>query len=259
MTGDAIVVAREGAVATLELNRPDKRNALTAAMLESMLEALGSFDRDDSVRVLILRGAGQAFCAGVDLGEMMARRQAVGDVDHSRLEQVFHALDTLKCPTIAAVQGVALAGGCELALHCDLRIVSPEARFGMPLARLGIVVPFVLAQRLTDTIGFAAAKDLLLTAEPVSGERAYQLGFATRLVTGGALANETRRLAERIAANAPLSVQQMKRVLGRTVRSTRPMADAELEEARVGVSRSDDVQEGLRAFLERRDPVFRGV
>ena len=129
----------------------------------------------------------------------------------------------------------------------------------MPLARLGIVVTFVLAQRLTDTIGFAAAKDLLLTAEPVTGERAYQLGFATRLAAGDTLMSETQRLAERIAANAPLSVQQMKRVVGRTVRSTQPVADVELEAARVSVSRSEDVHEGLRAFLERRDPVFRGV
>jgi enoyl-CoA hydratase/carnithine racemase len=259
MSTDAIGLARAGGIATLELNRPEKRNALTNAMLVAMLEALDVCERDDSVRVLILRGAGQAFCAGVDLGEMLAHREAAGDVDHSRLEAVFQSLDALKCPTIAAVHGVALAGGCELALHCDLRIVSPEARFGMPLARLGIVVPFVLAQRLTDTIGFSAAKDLLLTADPVTGDRAYQLGFATRLVTRDALAAETQRLAERISANAPLSVQQMKRVLGRTVRSTQPLSDVELEAARVGVSRSEDVQEGLRAFLERRDPVFRGV
>jgi enoyl-CoA hydratase/carnithine racemase len=259
MTADTIRLARQGAVATIELNRPDKRNALTDAMLESMLDALDDCQRDQAIRVLILRAAGETFCAGVDLTEMLAHREASGVVAHSRLEQVFHALDGLRCPSIAAVQGAALAGGCELALHCDLRIVSPEARFGMPLARLGIVVPFVLAQRLTDTIGFSAAKDLLFTAEPVSGDRAHQLGFATRLVARDILAIETERLAERIAANAPLSVQQMKRVISRTVRSTEPLADAELEGARVHVSRSEDVQEGLAAFLERRPPVFRGV
>jgi enoyl-CoA hydratase len=259
MSADHIRLARQGAIATIELNRPDKRNALTEAMLEAMLEALEECDRDRSVRVLILWAAGETFCAGVDLAEMLAHREASGVVDHTRLEQVFQALDALRCPSIASVQGAALAGGCELALHCDLRIASPEARFGMPLARLGIVVPFVLAQRLTDTIGFAAAKDLLFTAEPVSGERAYQLGFATRLVARDILAIETERLAERIAANAPLSVQQMKRVISRTVRSTGPLADVEMEAARVDVSRSADVQEGLAAFRERRNPVFRGV
>lgn len=259
MTIEHIRIERQGAIATIELNRPDKRNALTDAMLEAMLAALDRFDRDETVRVLILCAAGETFCAGVDLAEMLAHREASGVVDHTRLQQVFQALDALRCPSIAAVQGAALAGGCELALHCDLRIVSPEARFGMPLARLGIVVPFVLAQRLTDTIGFSAAKDLLFTAEPVTGDRAYQLGFATRLVARDILAIETERLAARIAANAPLSVQQMKRVVRRTVRSTEPMADAELEAARVLVSRSEDVQEGLAAFLERRAPVFRGL
>jgi enoyl-CoA hydratase/carnithine racemase len=259
MNADHIRLARQGAVATIELNRPDKRNALTEAMLEAMLGALEDCDRDQSVRALILCAAGETFCAGVDLAEMLAHREASGVVDHARLQQVFQALDALRCPSIASVQGAALAGGCELALHCDLRIVSPEARFGMPLARLGIVVPFVLAQRLTDTIGLAAAKDLLFTAEPVSGERAHQLGFATRLVARDILAIETGRLAERIAANAPLSVQQMKRVISRTVRSTEPLTDVELEAARVHVSRSADVQEGLAAFLERRSPVFRGA
>jgi enoyl-CoA hydratase/carnithine racemase len=259
MTIDAIRVARQGAIATIELNRPDKRNALTEAMLDAILDALDACERDTSLRVLILRAAGETFCAGVDLSEMAAHRSASGVVDHTRLERVFQALDALRCPSIAAVHGAALAGGCELALHCDLRIVSPEARFGMPLARLGIVVPFVLARRLTDTIGFSAAKDLLLTAEPVSGDRAYQLGFATRLVARDILAIETERLAERIAANAPLSVQQMKRVVSRTVWSTGPLADGELEAARQQVSRSADVQEGLAAFLERRAPVFRGA
>jgi enoyl-CoA hydratase/carnithine racemase len=190
---------------------------------------------------------------------MLEDRNAGGVVDHSRLESVFRALDRFSCPTIAAVQGVALAGGCELALHCDIRIVSAEARFGMPLARLGIVVPFVLAQRLTDTIGLAAAKDLLFTAEPIGGERAFQLGFATRLASASELPAETERLAQRIAGNAPLSVREMKRVLNRTVSSTRQLADDELETARLAVSRSEDVQEGLQAFLERRTPAFRGV
>jgi enoyl-CoA hydratase/carnithine racemase len=259
VSAEHILARRDGGVATLELNRPDKRNALTAAMLDRMLDQLERLEADSELRVLIIQGAGDAFCAGVDLREMLADRNAGGVVDHSRLESVFRALDGFSCPTIAAVQGVALAGGCELALHCDIRVVSPAARFGMPLARLGIVVPFVLAQRLTDTIGLAAAKDLLFTAEPIAGERAYQLGFATRLAAAADLRAETERIARQIAANAPLSVREMKRVLHRTVASTRPLNDEELEAARLAVSRSQDVQEGLQAFLERRLPAFRGV
>lgn len=258
MPAEHILVSAAEGVATIELNRPDKRNALTAAMLDRLLDEIRLFEKDDSVRVLVVRGAGDAFCAGVDLREMLADRASGGIVDHSRLEAVFRALDEFTRPTIAAVQGVALAGGCELALHCDLRIVTPEARFGMPLARLGIVVPFGLAQRLTDTIGFAAAKDLLFTADLIGGERAYQLGFATRLSTAAALRDDTDALAQKVAANAPLAIREMKRVINRTVSSTRALHDAELEAARQAVSRSDDVREGLQAFLERRTPAFRG-
>jgi enoyl-CoA hydratase len=256
---DAIRFSTRGSIATLELNRAAKRNALTDAMLDALLAALEAIEADESIRVVVLSAAGDTFCAGVDLAEMLAHREASGVVDHTRLQQVFLAVDALRCPTVASVQGAALAGGCELALHCDLRIVSPEARFGMPLARLGIAVPLVLAQRLTDTFGVSVARDLLFTAEPLSGERAYQLGVATRLVARDALAAETARIADRIAANAPLAVQEMKRTIRRTVRSTEPMTDQGREAARVRVSRSQDVQEGLAAFLERREPVFRGL
>jgi enoyl-CoA hydratase len=258
MADDLIVVTAAGAVATLTLNRPDKRNALTTPMLDQMLAALEHVERQPELRALVVRGAGEAFCAGVDLREMLADRESHGTVDHSRLQELFIRLDEHPNPTIAAVQGVAMAGGCELALHCDLRIVSPGARFGMPLARIGIVVPFVLAQRLTDLLGLPTARDLLLTGDTVGGERAYQLGLATRLTTPEALASDTVALAERIAANAPLAVREMKRLLRRTAPSSALGGDAELDAARLRVSRSDDVREGLQAFLERRTPVFRG-
>jgi enoyl-CoA hydratase/carnithine racemase len=258
MAADLIQLATAGAVATLTLNRPEKRNALTTAMLDDLLAALDRLERDPAIRVLIVCGAGDAFCAGVDLREMLADRNAHGGVDHSRLQELFVRLDGYPNPTIAAVQGVAMAGGCELALHCDLRIVSPDARFGMPLARIGIVVPFVLAQRLTDLMGLPTARDLLLTGDTIGGERAFQLGLATRLTTTDALAADVRHLAERIAANAPLSVREMKRLLRKTAASAALGGDPQFDEARRQISQSDDVREGLQAFLERRTPAFRG-
>ena len=259
MTDDLVRVTTAGAVATLTLNRPDKRNALTAAMLDQMVAALDRVERDASIRALIVCGAGDAFCAGVDLREMLADRDAHGGVDHSRLQELFVRLDEHPNPTIAVVQGVAMAGGCELALHCDLRLVSPGARFGMPLARIGIVVPFVLAQRLTDLMGLPTARDLLLTGDTIDGERAFQLGLATRLAPVETLAAEAQRIGERIAANAPLAVREMKRLLRRTAASAALGGDVQFDEARRRISQSDDVREGLEAFLGRRTPVFRGI
>ena len=259
MKTDIVQVTIADAVATLVLNRPDKRNALTSAMLREMLSAIDTVERDSMVRVLVLRGAGDSFCAGHDLREMQEHREAGGGVDHSLLQEVFRRIDEHVNPTLAAVQGVALAGGCELALHCDIRIATTTARFGMPLARLGIVVPFVLAQRLIRVAGAAAAADLLLTGELVDGAKAMQLGLTTRLVPSEALEAEAAAVAAKIAANAPLAVREMKRVLrGATVSSVIPAA-AEFEEARRRISNSDDVREGLLAFTERRPPVFRGI
>jgi enoyl-CoA hydratase len=247
------------AVATLALNRPEKRNALTSAMLEDLIAAIGAVERDPSIRVLVLRGEGEAFCAGHDLREMQQHREAGGGVDHSLLQQLFERLDQHVNPTLAAVHGVALAGGCELALHCDIRIATPAARFGMPLARLGIVVPFVLAARLIKIAGSAAAADLLLTAELVDGEKAVQLGLATRLVPADRLEAETAAVAAKIAANAPLAVREMKRVLRAAAPSSAPASVDEFETARRRISHSEDVREGLRAFAERRAPVFHGL
>jgi enoyl-CoA hydratase/carnithine racemase len=258
MAGDLVQLTTAGAVATLTLNRPEKRNALTTAMLDDMLIALERLESDRAIGALIVCGAGDAFCAGVDLREMLADREAHGGVDHRRLQELFVRLDEYPNPTIAVVQGVAMAGGCELALHCDLRIVSAEARFGMPLARIGIVVPFVLAQRLTDLMGLPTARDLLLTGDTIGGERAFQLRLATRLTAAEGLGATARQVAERIAANAPLAVREMKRLLRRTAASAAIGGDAQFDEARRRISQSDDVREGLEAFLERRPAAFRG-
>jgi enoyl-CoA hydratase/carnithine racemase len=256
---DLIHVSTAGPIATLTLNRPDKRNALTAAMLDQMLAAIGAIEANRDVRVLVLRASGDAFCAGVDLREMLEHRESQGVVDHSKLEELFRRLDDYPHPTIAVVQGVAIAGGCELALHCDIRIVSADARFAMPLARIGIVVPYVLAQRLTDLVGVATARDLLFTGDAIDGERAFRLGLATRFAPTEQLPAEAEKLAQRIAANAPLAVREMKRVLRHTSSSGLGVSDPGLDAGRVRVSQSADVREGLQAFLERRPAMFRGV
>ena len=213
MPESQILLDVTGPIATITLNRPAKRNALTRAMLNELRLAFDRLDGMSELRVVVLQGAGQSFCAGLDLTEMLHEREACGSIDHGLLEGVLNRLDHHCNPTIAVIQGPALAGGCELALHCDVRIASPEASIGMPLARVGIVVPSNLARRLVDTVGIAAAYDLLLTGESVDGARAFQLGLVTRLASAETLAERTSALARRLAANAPLAVLEMKRLL----------------------------------------------
>ncbi len=257
MHDDSVHFGVAGGIATLTLNRPDKRNALSHEMLGRMLEHLEAAQRDETVRVLLLRATGAAFCAGVDLAEQQAARARDGVVDYGLLPAVFHALDTHRNPTVAVVQGVALAGGLELALHCDIRMASTTARVGMPLARLGLVVPWFAAERLVALCGIAAARDLLLTAELVDARGGERLGLFTRLAAPDRLEAEAAGLAGGIAQLAPLALRGMKRVLART-QPHLSAGHAELDEERLRISRSEDAAEGLAAFLERRTPQFRG-
>lgn len=245
-------------VAHIVLDRPEKRNALTDAMLDQLLQALDLVEADHGVRVLVLRGEGASFCAGVDLGEKLATRGAHGAVEFTRLIEVFERLDRHPNPTIAVLQGTSLAGGWELALHCDIRFASPDARFGMPLAKLGLVVPYPAAVRLLQIGGVAAATDLLLSAELIDGPRAHMLGFVTHLVDGLSLQEAAVTHAAKIAALAPLSVREMKRLLRHAAPMPNPSTHAEFDEARRRITGSADTEEGLRAFLERRPARFSG-
>lgn len=247
-----------GHVATIVLSRPDKRNALTDEMLDQCLAALDRVEANDEVRVTIVRGEGVSFCSGVDLGEKLARRGTEGAVEFTRLIEVFERLDRHHHPTIAVLQGTSLAGGWELALHCDIRFTAPDARFGMPLARLGLVVPYAAAARLVHLAGLAAATDLLLSAELIDGVRANALGLATHLVDAASLVAAAEAHAVKIAALAPLAVREMKRLLRYVAPMPDPATYAAFDQARRDVTRSADTEEGLRAFLERRPPHFTG-
>jgi enoyl-CoA hydratase len=245
-------------IATITLDRPEKRNALTDEMLNQLIGALDTAEADPDVRVVLLRGNGSSFCSGVDLGEKLAHRGADGSVEFARLVEAFERLDAHPNPTIAILQGTSLAGGWELALHCDIRFAAPDARFGMPLARLGLVVPYQAAARLVQIAGIAATTDLLLSADLIDGTRAHQLGLVTHLAAVPDLEAAATAHAERISALAPLAVREMKRLLRRVA----PMPDRatveEFDEARRRITGSADTEEGLRAFLERRAAHFVG-
>ena len=252
-----IELTRKDGIATLLVNRAERRNALSSPMMAEMARLVAEVDRDDSVRVLVLTGAGKVFCSGLDLGAM---GQTPGEpaLERELVDRVLLPLDRLSKPTIAAMNGDALAGGLELGLHCDVRITVPGARFGMPVAKIGIVVPYPLLLKLVDLVGPATTSELLFTGEPMSADRAYSLAMVNRIVAPESLLEEAHRMAATIAGNAPLAVRAMKRAIlaGRSQRQWDPPEDVRrlYDEARS----SEDAREGILAINEKRRPVFRG-
>ncbi len=254
---DEVLSTVADGIATLTLNRPDKRNAMNMALLAALREGFDELDRRQDVRVVILRGAGPAFCAGMDLREMDARGGAPVDGD-SAVIPVLQRVERSRHPTIAMVQGDALAGGLELALHCDLRVAADVARFGMPLARIGLVVPFTLGQKIVEIVGPAHARQILFTGRPIGARRAWEIGMIHEVVPAADLERVTDDLARAIADNAPLSLAGMKAVVLRARSSRAEIPHEDLDALARRARQSADASEGRRAMLEKRKPVFRG-
>jgi enoyl-CoA hydratase/carnithine racemase len=258
MTSNELLSTRDGAVATITLNRPEKRNALTVPMLEAFHAAVKDVTESPDVRVLILAGAGKAFCAGLDLKEMGLARRPDGSVEYPEIEGALHELERCPVPTIAMMQGDAIAGGLELALHCDLRVAGASARMGMPLAKIGLVVPYPLTQKLLDTVGTVKTKEMLFTGALLDAESALRAGLVTRVVPDADLAAATRALAADIAVNAPLSLRTMKAAINEANGFRNKKPSPELAAQAAATRRSEDLQEGLRAVFEKRRAVFHG-
>jgi enoyl-CoA hydratase/carnithine racemase len=254
---DEILTAVADGVATVTLNRPDKRNAMNAALLAGLRGAFDELDARRDVRVVVVRGAGPAFCAGMDLREMEAQRGALGDPEQG-VVTVLQRVEASRHPTIALVHGDAIAGGCELALHCDLRVAAEGARFGMPLARIGLVVPFPLAQKLVEIIGPAATRHLLFTGRLIDAARARELGMVHEVVPAADVEKATAALARAIADNAPLSLAGIKATIQRALAARARIDHADLDALALAARQSADASEGRRAMLEKRRPNFRG-
>jgi enoyl-CoA hydratase/carnithine racemase len=254
---DEVLCAVDGGVATVTLNRPDKRNAMNMALLAALRARFDELDQNPEVRVVVVRGGGPAFCSGMDLKEMEERRGVPGDPESDVIE-VLQRVERSRHPTIAMVHGDAIAGGCELALHCDLRVAADVARFGMPLARIGLVVPFPLGQKLVEVIGPAHTRHLLFTGQPIDAKRALEIGMVHQVVAAGELESVTSQLAQSIARNAPLALAGIKATILRSVSLREGIAHADLDEASARARQSADASEGRRAMLEKRRPIFRG-
>jgi enoyl-CoA hydratase/carnithine racemase len=253
---DEILTTISDGIASVTLNRPDRRNAMNAAMLNGLRAAFDDLEARRDVRVVLVRGAGTAFCSGMDLKEMESRggaRDPEGDVVAvlQRVERSCH-------PTVALIHGDAIAGGCELALHCDLRVMADTARIGMPLARIGMIVPFPLGQKLVEIIGPAHTRQLLFTGRPIDGRRAYEIGMVHQVAPAAEVDAAAQALARSVADNAPLSLVGMKAVVQRAVAARPPVAHDDLDAAALRARQSADASEGRRAMLEKRNPHFTG-
>ena len=250
----------DGPLAILTFNRPEARNAMTWEMYEALVAACDQVDRDASIRVLILRGAGgKAFVAGTDISQFrhFADRED-GLKYEERLDAVLDRVERVTKPTIAQVQGVAAGGGCAIALTCDLRVATPESTFGIPIARtLGNCLSGATYARLVDLLGPARVKDLMFTGRFVQAEEARALGLVSRIATAEDIDRTVVDLALDIASNAPLTLRATKEIIRRLSAKRRldPGADADVVEL---CYTSEDFREGVAAFLAKRKPEWTG-
>jgi enoyl-CoA hydratase/carnithine racemase len=252
----------KGGVATITINRPDQRNAVTYEMWQQLAALVAKLKASNEVRVVILRGAGtQAFSAGADIAEFeeTRRNSALAIKYHGAVEEALRDVANLPKPTIAMVAGFCVGGGLELAISTDLRIGADNSRFGMPTAKLGIVMPHWEMSRLVRLVGTGPAMDMVLTARLVEADEALRIGLISRLVPLADIERVTNQVAAEIAAYAPLSHRWHKEIM-ETVLQTPDLGGLTAEEATLPFACFDteDFQEGRRAFLEKRKPEFRG-
>jgi enoyl-CoA hydratase len=245
-------------VATLTVNRPDKLNALNDATIAELGIAIDQIRVDDSIGGAILTGAGRAFVAGADISELSNQTPVLAKARARAGQDVFRRFETSPKPIIAAVNGFALGGGCELAMSCHIRLASDAAKFGQPESKLGLLPGYGGTQRLARLVGKGRANQLLLTGEMIDAAEAYRIGLVNKVVAADALMNEARAMMKTILANGPLAVALCIEAIDRGLQ----MSIEEgliLEANHFGLlAATDDMREGTRAFLEKRAPAFKG-
>ncbi len=260
MAYDNLLVQRDGGVATVTVNRPKALNALNPATLDELMRCASELRQEATVRALIITGAGEkAFVAGADIAAMVTMSPIEGRTFARRGQAVMQAIEDLPFPVIAAVNGFALGGGLELALSCDLILAAEAAKFGQPEINLGIIPGFGGTQRLARRIGIGPARLMIYSGDMIGADEALRLGLVNRVVAGGDLQGEARQLADSLAGKAPLALQQAKAAInvGNDV-DLRDGCQYEAEAFAVAFG-TEDRAEGMRAFLEKRRPAFKGA
>ncbi len=240
-------------IAVLTINRPEARNALDSQVLDDLNAALDSIDVN-TVRALVLTGAGEkSFVAGADIGEMSTLTKAEGEAFGKKGNDVFRKLETFPIPTIAAVNGFALGGGCEISMSCDIRICSDNAMFGQPEVGLGITPGFGGTQRLARTVGVGMAKQLIYTARNIKADEAFRIGLVNAVYSQEELLPAAEKMANTIAANAPIAVRACKKAINEGLQLDIDKA-IELEEKIFGdCFETEDQREGMANFLRKKD------
>ncbi len=256
MTYEFVISEREGAVGVVTINRPRQLNALSSAVLAELVDALEAHDRDDEVRAIVLTGGTEVFAAGADLKEF-AKRTAVEMLVSNRVG-LFDRIRGIGKPIIAAVSGYALGGGCEVAMLCDMVIASETARFGQPEINVGLMPGAGGTQRLARTVGKAKAMEMVLVGSPIDAQTAERLGLVNRVVPVGELLETAKGLAQKIASRPPLSVKLTKQAVLKAFEL--PLTEAVDYERKLFylLFASEDAQEGISAFIEKRPPSFQG-
>jgi enoyl-CoA hydratase len=249
-----IVIDKEGAVAIVKMNRPAAMNALNSETLGELRAAFGKLEEDDGVKVAIITGEGKAFVAGADIAEMkdMTGEQAG---EFSKMGQtVFKLIAEMEKPVIAAVNGFALGGGCELAMACDIRIASEKAKLGQPEVNLGVIPGFAGTQRLSRLVGTAKAKELILTGDMVDAQTALSIGLVNQVVPPERLMDACLEMANKIASKGPTAVKLAKKVIDDGIEAELDQG-SNLEKGRFAECfESGEAKEGMSAFLEKRKP-----
>jgi enoyl-CoA hydratase len=254
-----LLLEKEAGIAVLTINRPKVLNALNAETLQELDAAMDQLGNDDEVRVIILTGAGEkAFVAGADIAFMQTLKPLEAK-NFSRLGQkVFSKIENLPKPVIAAINGFALGGGCELSMACDIRIASENAKLGQPEVNLGLIAGFGGTQRLTRLVNPGLAKEILFTADMYDAEAAHRIGLVNHVVPAGELMNFCKNMAKRIAARGPVAVQLSKQAVNDGLEMD--LEKAFIHEADLFglVFATEDRNEGIAAFLGKKKPEFKG-
>ena len=259
MPFENLLVEQSGAVAIVTVNRPKVLNALNAPTMDELRRVALQMKRDDNVRVVILTGAGEkSFIAGADINELAVQTPTSGREHALRGQHVFDLFENLGKPVIAAINGYALGGGCELAMACTLRIAADTAKIGQPEINLGILPGYAGTQRLARLVGKGKAMELILTGAQITAAEAERIGLVNRVVAAASLMSEVRALAASLANNAPIAMRYIINAINKGLEM--PFAEACVFEATLFglVASTEDMREGTRAFLEKRKPVFKG-